>query len=146
MLCTLIGRILELSERVTRKVRTFVSRPIRQPAMRKFIARLELRRQAEREMKERRLNEGDVSFPREKLRRAAERGKNGLEDMFINVSHESLALLPSTSVAEETNVNDRTESGAVLVKGNNDNDGQLIVDGHPFWQDEENEVCMIRKF
>ncbi|EYC08155.1 hypothetical protein Y032_0067g22 [Ancylostoma ceylanicum] len=142
ILCTLIGRILELSERVTRKVRTFVSRPIRQPAMRKFIARLELRKQAELAMKDqRKLNDGDVSFPREKMKRAAERAQSGPpEDMFINVSHDSFACLPSTSVAEETNLKERTETGCALVTGNNDNDGQVIVDGHPFWLEEnENE-------
>ncbi|EYC08154.1 hypothetical protein Y032_0067g22 [Ancylostoma ceylanicum] len=137
-----LSRILELSERVTRKVRTFVSRPIRQPAMRKFIARLELRKQAELAMKDqRKLNDGDVSFPREKMKRAAERAQSGPpEDMFINVSHDSFACLPSTSVAEETNLKERTETGCALVTGNNDNDGQVIVDGHPFWLEEnENE-------
>ncbi|KAK6756524.1 hypothetical protein RB195_014749 [Necator americanus] len=135
-----INRFLDLSGKVTRKMITFASSPIRRPTMERFITRVEKRRMAEKELKGM-LNQGDVSFPRPKKVGSGERRRNGPHEVFVDVSQdETLSALPLTTVADEANFNKGTKMGHLLVTGNNDNDGQVIVCGKPFWIEERDLV------
>ncbi|KAJ1358713.1 hypothetical protein KIN20_017209, partial [Parelaphostrongylus tenuis] len=107
------GRLRNLSGKVSHKVKTFFSRPVREPATRKLISRIEARRRAQndnnRTRRESRSGQRAFSRPRN---RSLERLRNG----------------PDQSVAEE-NCSNREESAELV----NDNGNAVIVNGLPYW-------------
>ncbi|KAJ1358717.1 hypothetical protein KIN20_017213 [Parelaphostrongylus tenuis] len=107
------GRFRNLSGKVSHKVKTFFSRPVREPATKKLISRIEARRRAQNDnnMTRRESRSGQRAFsqPRNRL---LERLRNG----------------PDQTVAEE-NCSNREESAELV----NDNGNAVIVNGLPFW-------------
>ncbi|VDM61968.1 unnamed protein product [Angiostrongylus costaricensis] len=122
------GRLRNLSGRVSRRVMTFVNRPVRELALKRFISKIEARRRAEMDNSwtKRELRPGQVTYPRSRSR-SLERLRNG----------------PDQSVAEEISSN--KEKSAELVTGNNDNDGAVIVNGLPFWITAEDPQLIDRE-
>ncbi|KJH50759.1 hypothetical protein DICVIV_03106 [Dictyocaulus viviparus] len=133
------GRFRDLSERVSRKMKTFISRPISELAIKKFIGKIEARRQAELDntLTRRELSPGQTLFPRSRSKSQGERVRNGPDQImcfkvFADVPDpEVLTQLPSTTIAEDIALNN--ETSAELITGNKDNDGELLIDGLPFW-------------
>ncbi|CAJ0591240.1 unnamed protein product [Cylicocyclus nassatus] len=134
------SRLLDLSERVGRKVKTFVSRPIRPAAMKRFVKRVRARITLPRRTRELETY-GEVAFPRTQ-RLSSERRKEA-ENIFVDATQDTL-VLPSTSVAarEEQEVSEKLESGCPIITGNKDNNGQVLIGSQPFWM-RENEVDVI---
>ncbi|KAE9416587.1 hypothetical protein Angca_000758, partial [Angiostrongylus cantonensis] len=140
-----LGRLRNLSGRVSRRVITFVSRPVRELAIRRFITKIEARRLAEMDKSwtRRELRPGQVAYPRSRSI-SLERLRNGPDQVFAGaLNPEITSQLPSTSVAEE--ISSDKKKSAELVTGNNDNDGAVIVNGLPFWVAEENPQLIDRE-
>ncbi|KHJ88450.1 hypothetical protein OESDEN_11755 [Oesophagostomum dentatum] len=135
---SLSRRFMNLSGRVGRKVKTFVSRPIREPVMRRFVRRVESRKNLEPpSSKEEKLIHGEVSFPKLRRKTSVEKRRNGPDEVFTDTSQADFNL-PSTSVAED-NLRRELKTACKLVTGNNDNGGKVIVNGRPFWVEEDQE-------
>ncbi|KHJ90172.1 hypothetical protein OESDEN_09987 [Oesophagostomum dentatum] len=135
---SLSRRFMNLSGRVGRKVKTFVSRPIREPVMRRFVRRVESRKNLEPpSSKEDKLIHGEVSFPKLRRKTSVEKRRNGPDEVFTDTSQADFNL-PSTSVAED-NLKRELKAACKLVTGNNDNGGKVIINGRPFWVEEDQE-------
>ncbi|KAL6740897.1 hypothetical protein Aduo_014205 [Ancylostoma duodenale] len=73
-----LRRLRSMSERAVRKVKTFVSRPIKETTMRRFVHKVEARKQAEMtgQITLRPVKRGDDVFPKQRLRKSQERCKS----------------------------------------------------------------------
>ncbi|WKY11050.1 hypothetical protein Q1695_002972 [Nippostrongylus brasiliensis] len=110
------------------RMRTFVSRPIKEQTMMQFLRRVEQREiEADREeLRLRELNRGAVPFPLDRVSRSLRR-RNGINEVFADESFlECSTQLPTTSFAEEM---------AAFDRGGNQNEGAVVVNGSPFWVD-----------
>ncbi|KAJ1358710.1 hypothetical protein KIN20_017203 [Parelaphostrongylus tenuis] len=121
------GRLRNLSGKVSYKVKTFFSRPEREPATRKLISRIEARRRAQNDNNrtKRESHSGQRAFSRPR-NRSLERLRNGPDQVTTCIMNE--ARDDSLSVAEE-NCSNREESAELA----NDNGNAVIVNGLPFW-------------
>ncbi|KAJ1358719.1 hypothetical protein KIN20_017217, partial [Parelaphostrongylus tenuis] len=141
------GRLRNLSGKVSHKVKTFFSRPVRESATRKLISRIEARRRAQNDntmtRRESRFGQRAISQPRN---RSLERLRNGPDQLASPCTSGAPVLLPAflrykglilsatnlqpvdVSVAEE-NCSNREESAEHV----NDNGNAVIVNGLPYW-------------
>ncbi|KAK5967062.1 hypothetical protein GCK32_002131 [Trichostrongylus colubriformis] len=124
-----LRRLKMFSERAVRRVKTFVSRPIRESTLELFIARLEARKEAVESGRTsgRELKEGDVMFPK-----PLQRSKSlELKEKFPiqeEVTAKSVVHTPSLYSGGDL------PSGCKLVRGNKDNNGKLLLENdQPFW-------------
>ncbi|PIO75564.1 hypothetical protein TELCIR_02376 [Teladorsagia circumcincta] len=108
----------DISNRFTRKMKTFVSRPIRDSAMKRFISKVKAKRQAEAERTGTpEFHRGEDLYPYERVLRVFKR-KSDIHESF----------------AEEKAAFD---DGSV---GNTGDEGALFVNGLPFWIEPDKEL------
>ncbi|RCN50664.1 hypothetical protein ANCCAN_03277 [Ancylostoma caninum] len=98
-----LRRLRNMSERAVRKVKTFVSRPIKEATMRRFVHKVEARKQAEMT--------GQIM--------SCGRGPDMSIKSVINAA-------PSSRYGD-------LPSGNWLVYGNKNNNGKLMINDEPFW-------------
>ncbi|KAK6029810.1 hypothetical protein OSTOST_04069 [Ostertagia ostertagi] len=129
------GRLKNLSERAVRKVKTFVSRPIKESALQRFITKLEARKEAEESgrISGRELKQGDLPFPkpiqRTKSREFKEKSNERREPDTVDLK--SVAQMPILCSGGDL------PSGCKPVTGNKDNNGRLFIDDcQPFWTEQ----------
>ncbi|KAJ1374587.1 hypothetical protein KIN20_037299 [Parelaphostrongylus tenuis] len=153
------GRLRNHSGKVSRKVKTFVSRPVRELAIRKFISRIEARRRAQNGNNRTRTESrsGQRAFPQ--LRnRSLERLRSGPDQLASPCTSGAPVLLPAflrykrsilpasnrqpvdLSVAEENCPN--RDKSAELV---NDNGNAVIVNGLTFWITADDPLLIDRE-
>lgn len=126
-------RLRHLSERAVRKVKTFVSRPIKQTTLQRFLDRLEAKKQAEESgrISDRELKRGDDVFPKPIQRsKSSDLGKEKSARDTLPVK--SIPQPPARSPSAAS-----LSSGCQVIFGNNDNNGKLFLeDGQPFWTEQ----------
>ncbi|EYC08145.1 hypothetical protein Y032_0067g18 [Ancylostoma ceylanicum] len=124
-----LRRLRNMSERAVRKVKTFVSRPIKETTMKRFVNKVEARKQAEMtgQIMVRTVKRGDDVFPKQRLRKSQERCKSKENSFKMDTSIKSVySAAPSSKYGD-------LPSGNRLVYGNKNNNGKLMVNDEPFW-------------
>nr|CDJ88431.1 hypothetical protein HCOI_01277500 [Haemonchus contortus] len=125
------GRLRDISGRVSRRMKTFASRPIRDVALKGFIGKVKAKQDADR-TSTREVNRGDDLYPHERVVKALSR-ERGVKEVFSKkwISEDSTQL-PSTSYAEEKDLLDGHRSDERAP-------GALFVRGQPFWIDPDTQ-------
>ncbi|KAK5967064.1 hypothetical protein GCK32_002133 [Trichostrongylus colubriformis] len=129
-------RLRTFSERAVRRVKTFVSRPIKQSSLQRFITKLEAKREAEESgrIAELELKRGDDVFPKPIRRSKSIESKEKCTEQKDpdNVDVKSVAQMFTMSTT-----GGQLPSGCKLVHGNKDNGGKLFDDNNqPFWTEQ----------
>ncbi|KAJ1374585.1 hypothetical protein KIN20_037297 [Parelaphostrongylus tenuis] len=129
------ARIRQLSERAVRKVKTFVSRPIKETTMLRFVSKVEAKKQAEEsgKMMEHEMKLGDDPFPKLKSRGSKSREFDAQDH---KKDRPDIPELKSTFETATTYRHGNLPSGCRLVVGNKNNNGKLIIDEKPFWMEQ----------
>ncbi|VDL86674.1 unnamed protein product [Nippostrongylus brasiliensis] len=108
-------------ERAFRRVKTFVSRPIKEATLQRFATMVEAKKQAEEsgQITNRKLKRGDDVFPKPIQR---SKSKDGAKESVAQAALYFGGSLPS---------------GCKIVTGNKDNNGHLLTeDDQPFWTEQ----------
>ncbi|KAK6756529.1 hypothetical protein RB195_014753 [Necator americanus] len=130
-----LRRLRDASERAVRKVKTFVSRPIKDATLKLFVRKVEAKKEAEQSGKihEREMKSGSDTFPRQRLRKSRDltTGATNLKTTAEKNSSKSTWIVPTMSK------NEYLPSGNKLVYDNNNNDGDLMINGEPFWTQQK---------
>ncbi|VDK67620.1 unnamed protein product [Cylicostephanus goldi] len=118
-----------MSERAVRKVKTFVSRPIKEATLRRFVNKVEAKMQAEQtgQIRLREVKQGDDLFPKPLRRSQEAKSKEIRNKDKVDMSMKSVATSAMKYSGGEL------PSGNKIVTGNKCNDGKLFINGEPFW-------------
>ncbi|VDM59686.1 unnamed protein product [Angiostrongylus costaricensis] len=136
----IMGRIRQLSERAVRRVKTFVSRPIKETTMLRFVSKVEAKKQAEESgrISAREMKLGDDPFPKPKLRTSKSREITSEASSHLHYARDGPDLHQLKSVPQMPTSYRYGDlpSGCQLVLGNKNNKGKLIIDDKPFWTEQ----------
>ncbi|WKY11054.1 hypothetical protein Q1695_002974 [Nippostrongylus brasiliensis] len=119
-------------ERAFRRVKTFVSRPIKEATLQRFATMVEAKKQAEEsgQITNRKLKRGDDVFPKPIQR---SKSKDGAKEKTSDRKD-----VDAKSVAQAAlYFGGSLPSGCKIVTGNKDNNGHLLTeDDQPFWTEQ----------
>uniref|UniRef100_A0A7I4YUA7 [Histone H3]-lysine(4) N-trimethyltransferase n=1 Tax=Haemonchus contortus TaxID=6289 RepID=A0A7I4YUA7_HAECO len=126
-----LTRLKDISGRAIRRVKMFVSQPIKEHTLQCFISKVEAKKEAKvsGKISNCELKQGNDVFPQPLQR---QKGREVVKDQ-----KETFSLLKSITLSPSMYSGGSLPSGCRPVRGNKDNNGKLIDGGEPFWTKQQ---------
>ncbi|XGW02380.1 hypothetical protein V3C99_014426 [Haemonchus contortus] len=146
-----LTRLKDISGRAIRRVKMFVSQPIKEHTLQCFISKVEAKKEAKvsGKISNCELKQGNDVFPQPLQRQKGREVRflftidrkpsmaKGLAFQVVKNQKETFSLLKSITLSPSMYSGGSLPSGCRPVRGNKDNNGKLIDGGEPFWTKQQ---------